>query len=114
MRPGTYTEGESPGPTIALLRLLLVAAITGCVSAAGPFLATNSLWFRYGVPSPNLELLRYYLPGYTSDFQDSLIGAFWMFFYGAAGAAIVAWIYDRVVVIRYPGPRVTCSYRAQE
>lgn len=102
VRAGADSESERPGQRIALLRPLPVALTTGCVSAAGLFLATNWLWFRYGVPSPNLELLRYYLPGYTSDFQGSLIGAVWMFVYGALGAAIVAWIYDRVVAIRFP------------
>ena len=69
---------------------------------AGLFLATNFLWFRYGFPSPNLELLAYYLPGYTSDFGGSLVGAAWIFVYGAVGAAVVAWIYDRVVNARFP------------
>jgi hypothetical protein len=72
------------------------------VMAAGLFLATNLLWFRYGFRSPNLELLAYYFPGYTSDFGGSILGALWMFLYGAVGAAVVAWIYDRVVHARYP------------
>ena len=99
---GEDADVEGPGQRIALLRPIPVAIVTGCVSAACLFLATNWLWFRYGVPSPNLELLRYYLPGYSSDFQGSLIGAFWMFLYGASGGAIVTWIYDRAVALRHP------------
>jgi hypothetical protein len=94
--------GDEIGQRVALLRPLPFAITTGCVLAAGLFLATNWLWFRYGVPSPNLELLRHYLPGYTTDFGGSVIGAFWMFGYGALAAAGVAWIYDRVVAIRFP------------
>jgi hypothetical protein len=99
-KPGS--QDDDAGQRVALLRPLPVAIATGCVMAAGLFLATNLLWFRYGFPSPNLDLLAYYLPGYTSDFGGSILGALWIFLYGAVGAAVVAWIYDRVVHARYP------------
>lgn len=98
-KPGA--EADDAGQRVALLRPLPVAITTGCVLATGLFLATNLLWFRYGFPSPNLDLLRYYMPGYTSNFAGSLFGAFWMFLYGSMAAAFVAWIYDRVVRARF-------------
>jgi hypothetical protein len=99
-KPGA--AADDAGQRVALLRPLPVAITTGCVLAVGLFLATNLLWFRYGFPSPNLELLRYYMPGYTSDLGGSVVGAFWIFLYGAAGGAVAAWIYDRVVNARFP------------
>ena len=101
-RPKPGTRVDEAGHRVALLRPLPVAITTGCVLAGGLFLGTNLLWFRYGIPSPNLDLLAYYLPGYASDFGGSVYGAFWMFLYGALGSAAVAWIYDRVVRIRFP------------
>lgn len=99
---GRASSGPGSSERVALLRPLPVAVTTGCLLAACLFAATNWLWFRYGVPSPNLELLRHYLPGYRSDFGGSLIGAGWMFVYGAVGGALIAAIYDRVVALRCP------------
>lgn len=92
-------DGEL-GHDVALLQALPFAVATGALAAAGLFAATNWLWLRYGFPSPKLALLSNYLPGYTTDFWGSLIGAAWMFVYGFVAAGSIAWIYDRIVVRR--------------
>jgi hypothetical protein len=92
--------GGDPGNGVALLPTLPLALTTGALLSVGLFIATNWLWLRYRVPSPLLELLGQYLPGYTSDFSGSSIGAFWIFLYGCFGGGSVAWIYNRVVAQR--------------
>lgn len=96
-------EPDEPGHDIATFSTIPMALSTGALLAAGLFLATNWLWFRYGFPSPTLGLLSNYLPGYTTDFTGSLIGAFWIFLYGFVGAGAVAWIYNRIVTRRFSG-----------
>lgn len=105
-RGGPMTRGdgeEEPGRGVALLPPLPVGLTTGALLASGLFVATNWLVFRGGVQNPHLGLLSYYLPGYTTDFAGSLIGAFWVLLYGFATAASVAWIYDRIVLARSRG-----------
>jgi hypothetical protein len=93
---------EEPGSNVALLSPLQAGWTTGALLAAGLFLATNWLRLRYGFPSPHLELLSNYLPGYRSNLTGSLLGAAWIFLYGFVVAASVAWIYNRVARWRNP------------
>ena len=93
-------EGEIEGAVLEL-RALPFATVSASLLAGALFLATNWLFFRYGQhPSPHLELLANYLPGFSSDFVGSFIGAFWLFLYAFVAAFGVAWIYDRVVLLR--------------
>jgi hypothetical protein len=99
-------RGEEPGANVALLSPLQAGLTTAALLAGGLFVVTNWLHLRYGFPSPHLELLSNYLPGYTSDFAGSLVGAAWIFVEGFALAAAVAWIYNRVVRWRHPAELV--------
>lgn len=102
-RDGSETvSGDEPGARIALLSPLWAGLTTGGLFAAGIFLATNWLWLRYGFESPHLGLLANYLPGYTTDFTGSLVGAVWLLLDGFVFAASVAWIYNRVASWRHP------------
>jgi len=103
------SEGVAPaspnaqlgGRVIVSLRPLPFALVTASLLSFGLVAATSWLWWRYGGhPSPHLELLAHYLPGYSSDPVGSLRGAFWLFLYSAAGAFGVAWIYGVVARAR--------------
>ena len=108
LRSATYAFAgydHRSGPAdrgILELRPLPFAVVSGALLGGGLFVATNWLWFRYGNPSPHLELLSYYLPGYSANFADSFAGAFWLFLYGFIAAFALAWIYDRAISARYP------------
>lgn len=85
---------------VALLRPMPIALITGGVLAVGLFGATAWLSLVYQYPSPHLELLSHYVPGYSADFVGGIVGAPWMFLYGAAGSGLSAWLYNRIVALR--------------
>lgn len=89
---------------VALLRPLPIALITGGVLAMGLFAATAWLSLYYQYPSPHLELLSHYVPGYRTDFVGGIVGAPWMFLYGAAASGLAAWLYNRIVALRTGQP----------
>ena len=93
---------EEPSQSVGLLRPLPVALTTGAFLAFGVFLVTNWLSFVAGTQNPHLALLSHYLPGYTTDFPGSVIGAIWAFLYGLVAAGCIAWIYDGIVAWRHP------------
>lgn len=93
-------EADGPGSDVARLAPAPMSLATGGLLALGLFLVTNGLSLRYGHPSPKLSLLAHYLPGFTTNFAGSLVGAFWIFLYGYAGAGVVAHIYNAVVSLR--------------
>lgn len=85
---------------VALLRPMPIALITGGVLAVGLFAATAWLALRYQYPSPHLELLANYVPGYSTDFTGGILGAPWMFLYGALASGLSAWLYNRIALLR--------------
>lgn len=95
-------EPGDPDDRVALLGPLPAALVTGSLLALALLVATNWLWFRYGYESPHLALLANYLPGYRTNPAGSVIGALWLFLYGFLAAGAVAWVYDRVVIWRFP------------
>jgi hypothetical protein len=102
LRSATRALDAPPGeafPGVLLLRPLPFALVSAALLSAGLLVATNWLMLR-GHPSPHLALLTHYLPGYTTDFMGSLVGAFWVFLYGFIAAGLVALIYDRVAALR--------------
>lgn len=101
-RTGSAGQGLHEG--VALLRPLPIALITGGVLAVGLFGATAWLSLRYQYPSPHLELLSHYVPGYSTDLIGGIVGAPWIFLYGALGSGLAAWLYNRLVALRYGRP----------
>ena len=95
----------APGADIARLSPAPLSLTAGALLALGLFVVTNWLGLRYGQPSPTLGLLSHYLPGFTPSFAGSVVGAFWLFLYGYAGAGVVAQIYNAVVALRTRGAR---------
>jgi len=92
-----------PGPVhvVVSLRPVAFAAVSATLLAVGLVLATSWLWWRYGGrPSPHLELLAHYLPGYATDPLGSLVGALSLFGYGFVAAFGVAWVYGVVARAR--------------
>lgn len=87
-------------PRVVLLDAKSFGLMSGGLLALGLVVSTSWLWFTTGHWSPHLALLSNYLPGYEPTFTGSLVGAIWIFVYGTLAAGAVAWIYDRVVVMR--------------
>jgi hypothetical protein len=102
-RTGPGAAGRDLDQGVALLRPLPIALITGGVLAVGLFCATAWLSLVYQYPSPHLELLSNYVPGYSADFVGGIVGAPWIFLYGAAGSGLSAWLYNRIVALRSGG-----------
>ena len=95
-------EVELIHSAIARLRAGIMAIVFGMVGGTGLLVATVWLLIRGGpMVGKTLGLLGNYFPGYTVTWGGSLIG----FFYGAVLGALlgwsVAWIYNRVVDLRY-------------
>ena len=104
-RTAPRADGKALDEGVALLRPLPIALITGGVLAVGLFGATAWLSLRYQYPSPHLELLANYVPGYSSDFVGGIVGAPWIFLYGAAASGLSAWLYNRIARMRAERPR---------
>lgn len=85
---------------VALLRPLPIALITGGTLAIGLFAITAWLHLRYQYPSPHLKLLVHYVPGYDTDLVGAIVGAPWLFIYGACASGLAAWLYNRIVAAR--------------
>lgn len=105
LREATLSAGGSelpdePGSHIARLSPAPMSLATGALLALALFTVTNWLSLSQGYHSPNLALLSHYLPGYATSFPGSVVGAFWAFVYGYAGAGITAEIYNAVVTLR--------------
>ena len=65
------------------------------------FIATNWLVIKGGDPlGPNLSLLNQYFIGYRVSFPGSVIGFFYGFLVGAAGGAMIGWIYNSIISIK--------------
>jgi hypothetical protein len=99
-RTGPRGDGAALDDGVALLRPLPIALITGGALAVGLFSATAWLSLRYQYPSPHLELLSHYVPGYRSDFVGGIVGAPSIFLYGALGSGLSAWLYNRIALLR--------------
>ena len=89
--------GGSPGAPAGVLlslRPLPFAVVSAGLLALGLIATTVWLWWRYGgPPSPHLELLAPYLPGYSSAPVGALTGAVSLSAYGFLAAGAVAWLY---------------------
>lgn len=69
------------------------------------FIATNWLVIKGGDPvGPHLSLLNQYFIGYRVSFLGSLVGFFYGFLVGAAGGAMIGWIYNKIVSTRKNNP----------
>ena len=74
--------------TIARLRAVIVAVVTGMVTGFGLFAATLWLVIKGGpTVGPTLGLLRAYYPGYSVTWTGSFVG----FAYGALTGALLGW-----------------------
>ena len=74
--------------TIARLRAVIVALVTGMVAGFGLFAATLWLVIKGGpTVGPTLGLLRAYYPGYSVTWAGSFVG----FLYGALTGAVLGW-----------------------
>ena len=74
--------------TIARLRAVIVAVVSGMVAGFGLFVATAWLVIKGGpTVGPTLGLLRAYYPGYSVTWTGSLVG----FVYGALTGAALGW-----------------------
>ena len=74
--------------TIARLRAVIVAVVTGMVTGFGLFAATLWLVIKGGpTVGPTLGLLRAYYPGYSVTWAGSFVG----FAYGALTGAALGW-----------------------
>ena len=91
---------DAPGDDVALLRPLPIALTTGGILAVTLVAGTAWLSLRFGHPSPHLQLLANYLPGYSTDIPGALLGAPSIFLYGAAASGLTAWLYNRAVGFR--------------
>jgi hypothetical protein len=97
------SEGQAAGPGGVLLSLrpLPLALVSAALLAVALVLVTTWLWWRYGGhASPHLDLLVYYLPGYSSDPLGALVGAVTLAGYGFVVAFSVAWLYGVVARLR--------------
>jgi hypothetical protein len=87
----------------AILRLsgTILGLVLGIVFALTIFVATNVLVIKGGpVVGPHLGLLGQYFIGYTVSFVGSLIGSLYGFAVGYVSGVIIAWIYNRVAMLR--------------
>ena len=101
----TSAGASTPGGVLVSLRPLPFALVSAGLLCMGLVSATTWLWWRYGGhPSPNLELLGHYLPGYSSDPLGALVGAVSLSVYGFVGAGAVAWLYGVFARRRNGGP----------
>jgi hypothetical protein len=94
-----YRKDAVRPPTRLTMRLSARAFGTaiGALMAVQLFLTTNFLVFRGTADeSTHAELLAHYLPGYSVSFAGSVIGAFWIFLFTFAYAAIVSILYNWV------------------
>jgi hypothetical protein len=81
--------------TIARVRIVIVAIVTGMVGGFGLFAATVWLLIKGGPNvGQNLSLLGAYYPGYTVSWLGSLVGLFYGALTGAALGGSVAWFYN--------------------
>ena len=102
-RTAASGTADLPFDEVALLRPLPIALTTGAMLAVALLAATAWLSQRFGHPSPHLELLSHYLPGYSTSVSGGLVGALWMFLYGVVAAGLTAWLYNRAVAMRRAG-----------
>lgn len=87
-QPATEKELLLVARTVARLRAVLVALVSGMVSGFGLFAATLWLVIKGGeVVGPTLGLLRVYFPGYSVTWGGSFVG----FFYGALTGAVLGY-----------------------
>ncbi len=74
--------------TIARLRAVIFAVVSGMVTGFGLFAATAWLVVKGGpTVGPTLGLLRAYYPGYSVTWVGSFVG----FAYGALTGAVLGW-----------------------
>lgn len=87
-QPATEKELLLVARTVARLRAVIVALVSGMVSGFGLFAATLWLVIKGGeVVGPTLGLLRAYFPGYSVTWGGSFVG----FFYGALTGAVLGY-----------------------
>jgi hypothetical protein len=105
MREGSAPASGDGDPLEGVARLspLPVAATAGAMGALGLFLGHHWIVLRAEPGAPALHflgLLVNYIPGYSVDFGGSLLGAFWVFSYGSAAAALIALVYNAIAGLR--------------
>lgn len=99
-RTGPGEGGSDLDQGVATLKPLPIALITGGALALALFAATAWLHLRYQYPSPHLKLLVHYVPGYDTDLVGAIVGAPWIFIYGATASGLAAWLYNRIAALR--------------
>ncbi|MDA8019287.1 MAG: hypothetical protein MPN21_17745 [Thermoanaerobaculia bacterium] len=103
--PVTREELLLVARTVARLRAVIVALVTGMVCGFGLFAATLWLVIKGGkVVGPTLGLLRVYYPGYSVTWGGSFVGLFYGALTGAALGFCVASLYNALA--RWRGGRL--------
>ncbi|MFQ5738776.1 MAG: hypothetical protein ACE5JX_07150 [Acidobacteriota bacterium] len=85
-----------------ILRLngTILGLVLGAVCALVLFAATNWLVLKGGAHvGPHLQLLSQFFAGYSVSFTGSLIGAGYAFVAGFAVGWVIAWLYNRLVLL---------------
>ncbi len=100
-REREQTERSLIRHAVARLRASVMATVFGLVGGSSLMLATLWLVIRGGSNvGEHLGLLNNYFPGYSVTWGGALLG----FFYGALVGAVcgwsLAWIYNRIALIR--------------
>lgn len=103
---GMSAEDRKNLEHVVLTRVLRLNAkihglVTGLLVGLSIFVATNWLLLKGGeVVGPHLALLGQFFIGYRVTFGGSLIGAAYGFISGFLIGSFVAWMYNRLVVLR--------------
>jgi tetrahydromethanopterin S-methyltransferase subunit G len=75
--------------------------VLGVITALVIFVATNWLVFKGGTDvGAHLNLLGQFFIGYSVTFAGSLIGMIYGFLTGYAVGFLIAWIYNKVVILK--------------
>lgn len=94
-QPATEEELLLVRRTVARLRAVIVALVSGMVCGFGLFVATLWLVIKGGhVVGPTLGLLRAYFPGYSVTWGGSFVGLFYGALTGAILGFCVATLYN--------------------
>ena len=87
----------------AVLRLNgnILGIVLGIVTGLVIFIATNWLVIKGGSDvGSHLNLLGQFFIGYSVTFAGSLIGLIYGFLTGFIGGFLIAWIYNRIIILK--------------
>jgi len=87
---------------ILRLNAKILGLVLGLIFGLIIFIATNWLVIKGGDSvGPHLQLLSQYFIGYRVTFFGSLIGFAYGLAIGTCSGALIGWIYNKIVAVRY-------------